>query len=1309
MGKRKVSKKFFAALAVICLWAVSDGRKVCYADDAEGKSWEMQAGLKEGQMIEFSGMPAQSYVYHTGEIEAAFGGLTADPSACEEGLVLKACGGVFENARFEDITVASEPDENELYAFSGKVVFCLKDVTCDDAGAVLTVTVAESIGADGYTYAASSADYEFFVTPKPLFVSNIEFEQKIYDGTDEAVIKSAVLDGVEAVDEGKVQINTEQVFHLTSCKASEEGWPLSDMSKLQLFGEASGKYVLNTRGCENFRARIDKRPIGICGDFAFVIQRPYFSDKYTKHNGTETDVYNAELNDEVFRCREMIYTNILEADKPLLYALLRQYHPKFLPAEAHKASAPGSYDIIAYNPASTEEPENYRFDFEGGYAKAGILKITEAEVEKDEFKAAGSSILWANDGKQCLYVRAGAPVDDFHIEYVCDGSKKYNAVEYVGEDSGGTYFEPSKAHIWPKEGGRIKFRLVMDDGGEKIYSQPYSFDFISDDTAEAAIHIISGGERITCRDVPESMKMDIFGRANSIYAEIKYSDDESGIQARYYNVVDYDEWYEEGCTRERYVQKLKEYTDWKRADGDVTVGEAGLSGSGKKSRLADGRYMIIAKTIDYVGNVSYAATKGITVDSAAPRVASAQIINRKAGGVYRRNEPVAVKTDIYDEGTAASGIAAVCYRADISYDGVHYSPYIDSTKTYNKNEVLIIPAYTKSDRVRGNPVSEAADAKNTVRLIVWTTDFAGNKSEEKEVTFDFDIAAPTISIVRDDSALNGRYFQKRAITVQVTDAYFDADSTEIEDAGNVLSQKAMWRPLGNHVYERIFNYTDKGTHRFFLRSMDRAGNVSEKSDSISQIYGDFIVDNEKPVIEVVYDNNEAADKSFYRAGRTAAVTIKEDNFSRDDTQISVSAGLNDRAMTAPQAKSFSGGDGIYKTALEFRSDGDYMFEISCTDLAGNHAVAYKSGQFTVDMTKPDIKITGVGHKSANRGEVAPKIYISDINFTNTEVSVILEGLNKGKLNIETMASVRYTDRGQSICFDNFGGHMDDIYTLTVWAADRAGNVKERRLVFSVNREGSAYILDDGLKTLIKTGITNSPKDITVGEVNMDTLIFTELTCSRNGSVVRLEEGSDYTVQSFGGPQQWKRYIYTIKAACFEKEGDYSINIYSEDRASNVSTNRVKKKQIEFVVDRTPPVIIVSDIKNGGVYKEKRHQFAVGIRENTKGANVKVYIDGEMAVEHIFQETAADAGTIRISLESKKEPQTIEVIAEDAAGNMARSAKYTVRVGEKQPVLYAYAGWTGLIFLSVSFGIFTAVCVRMKNKRIFLYNKKRRSQ
>ena len=41
--------------------------------------------------------------------------------------------------------------------------------------------------------------------------------------------------------------------------------------------------------------------------------------------------------------------------------------------------------------------------------------------------------------------------------------------------------------------------------------------------------------------------------------------------------------------------------------------------------------------------------------------------------------------------------------------------------------------------------------------------------------------------------------------------------------------------------------------------------------------------------------------------------------------------------------------------------------------------------------------------------------------------------------------------------------MDDLYTLTAKSVDKAGNETEKSVLFSVNRYGSVYVLDDATR------------------------------------------------------------------------------------------------------------------------------------------------------------------------------------------------------------------------------------------------------
>ena len=345
----------------------------------------------------------------------------------------------------------------------------------------------------------------------------------------------------------------------------------------------------------------------------------------------------------------------------------------------------------------------------------------------------------------------------------------------------------------------------------------------------------------------------------------------------------------------------------------------------------------------------------------------------------------------------------------------------------------------------------------------------------------------------------------------------------------------------------------------------------------------------------------------------------------------------------------------------FNSDANYTLDIAYADLAGNAASDYAQDKFTVDLTKPEVEITGIKNKSANNGTVMPEIKVTDTNFIASGVKLSLTGVNKGKFSADTMVTKAALGSGQVITFRNFGRDMDDIYTLTATATDKSGNEMKKSISFSVNRNGSTYVLSDDLEQLLETGFTNSPKDIVIEEINVDTLEFIELTYSKDGKVVKLKEGTDYIMKSEGGSNQWKKYIYTIKASCFEEEGAYNINIYSEDRAKNTSTNRIKEKSIEFVVDKTPPTMIISNIEDRGRYKEDVHTFTLSVKDNTTLSYVKLYLDGKLAHTYKGDELIAENGTISINVDSKGDYQTVRLVAYDEAGNPTEPMEYSVLV------------------------------------------------
>ena len=420
---------------------------------------------------------------------------------------------------------------------------------------------------------------------------------------------------------------------------------------------------------------------------------------------------------------------------------------------------------------------------------------------------------------------------------------------------------------------------------------------------------------------------------------------------------------------------------------------------------------------------------------------------------------------------------------------------------------------------------------------------------------------------------------------------------------------------------------------------------------------EFTVDKTNPVINVSYDNNSAQNGNYYKAARTATITINEHNFNASDVQVAATASNG----SAPRVSGWSNSGDRHTATVYFGSDADYTFDISYTDMAGNNAADYAQDSFTVDLTNPVVEITGVANKSANKGTVAPTITLNDTNFIGEGVTLTLTGANKGKIDISSMVTRTSTETGQSITFRNFGDNMDDIYTLTAKSVDKAGNETSRTITFSVNRHGSTYELNDETEKLVNKGYTNSPVDVVIEEYNVDSLEFIELSYSKDGEIVKLTRNKDYTVKEEGSDGQWKKYTYTIYAKCFEEEGEYNINISSVDRAQNESNNKVQSMNVAFVVDKTAPTMAISNLENRGRYTANIHQFTLNVKDNTRLSKVELYLDGKLVHTYEGDELIVEDGKIYIDIDSKGEYQTVKLIAYDEAGNPTEPAEYDVLV------------------------------------------------
>lgn len=756
--------------------------------------------------------------------------------------------------------------------------------------------------------------------------------------------------------------------------------------------------------------------------------------------------------------------------------------------------------------------------------------------------------------------------------------------------------------------------------------QAVTLDRVKPEGTVTVEDLVNGSASETWNKFLSAITFGHFGK-NSVRASMTSDDETAGVAAT------------------QYLTSAKALT---RSELEARTGWTGYSS--KISLAASQNLVVYEKITDKAGNIQYISTDGIIVDNVAPVVKITPTNPGWGKGVYSAADNPGFDISVTDPvvNDAYAGLKTISYTITNGTTG-----YVESGTLANLERTSHLQSWT--GHVTINPDNFYS---NDVRVKVTADDSSTNDAVSEEISIKVDNKAPIVTFSFDQSDVhNGKYYNNdKTLTITVDERNFDESyQPQVTSTAGGGYSISGWSHNGE-IHTATVTFSGDSDYTVTYDCFDLAGNKSntEKLD-------EFTVDKTKPVIQVSYDNNSALNNNYYKEARTATITITEHNFNPGEVTVTTTAQLDGAAASAPGVSGWSGSGDTHVATVSYSADADYTFTISATDLASNVSDPYATESFTVDQTKPTVEITNIEDRSANNGEVAPVITLNDINFDSGKTVVHLTGANKGEVDTTGMYTSTESNKGQTLTFYNFKENMDDIYTLTAETTDKAGNQYSTSKIFSVNRDGSTYLYDDYTEELIKNGYTNDPKNLVVSEINVDTLTFRELTVSENGTQKTLEQNKDFEVSESGSDVSWKEYKYTINASNFENEGDYNVSIYSEDRATNVTTNTAKSKDILFAVDKTSPVISLANIEDGGRYKVESQKFTANVDDNMALDKVEYYVDDELKQTFDADEVSANGGSLELSVDSSNTFQNVSVKAYDKANNEATTASVDVLV------------------------------------------------
>lgn len=431
--------------------------------------------------------------------------------------------------------------------------------------------------------------------------------------------------------------------------------------------------------------------------------------------------------------------------------------------------------------------------------------------------------------------------------------------------------------------------------------------------------------------------------------------------------------------------------------------------------------------------------------------------------------------------------------------------------------------------------------------------------------------------------------------------------------GGGEKDKTTWRvSAGQFVgsgahYSYVQQLSLDGRYELVAQFDDVANNPS---DTVR--LGSFTLDSTPPQATVAWDNNDVRNGMYYRAPRTATITVVERNFDASLVEINTSGRVGEWSTR---------GDAH---VCEVRFDADasseqpHTLSVEVTDRAGNSMEPVREEDFVIDTKAPtavlkrrvseqDPFLVGqdevmMPNRTAFSQAMVPIVELADEESLDaSQVVATLEVERDGALHTAAFTSHREAaaDNRMRVWWDNLGLDLkedgtyyrldaDGIYRLSAEAVDLAGNTSGLvKASFSINRYGSNYYVEHMEGGHAANGVwgegalLTEPPRIVVHEINVSGMatvgpeheeecMVTKEHAHATSKILRTEgrESQGYVLKKVGGgegtgAEGWSEYVYDIAPGNFGKgsdsdqgdggQGTYRVDISSTDLAGNSNT------------------------------------------------------------------------------------------------------------------------------------------------------------
>ena len=509
----------------------------------------------------------------------------------------------------------------------------------------------------------------------------------------------------------------------------------------------------------------------------------------------------------------------------------------------------------------------------------------------------------------------------------------------------------------------------------------------------------------------------------------------------------------------------------------------------------DTDYLIkVSKCMDAAGNDACASdtykTKKadkITIDKTAPDISV--VYDSQAPANNYNNH------DYYNvEKTVTITVKDLSFSAD--KDKVKVMLKKDGVDTQLASDFKEIAGYTtwenSNDTYKTYQMTYVIKDDADYAFTVECTDLAGNEDKYDRVDyFTIDKTSPVINVEYDNNTPSNiydghnYYNEQRTATITIDELSFNNDDVKVLVTKN--NQTVAVQPAFNQIagyttradsgdtyntYQMTYAFDTDGDYTITVEYTDLAKNVDtyDRTDN-------FTVDMNGADIYVTYDNNQPSNTvdgyDYYNVTRTATVTIEELSFRNEDAHVIVTKNGNAVQVT-PQFTETAGyqvrGNGnsyrTYQMTYLIDGDGDYTFTVDYTDLAGNADTYDRTDSFTIDKTRPEIRVTYDTDSPSNAFNNhdyynvtrQATIAIDELSFNNSDVNVIVKKNNETVIvtpSFEEVTGLQTKDNGDTYrTYQMIYPFTEDAdYTITVDYTDLAANTDEydRTDSFTIDR------------------------------------------------------------------------------------------------------------------------------------------------------------------------------------------------------------------------------------------------------------------